>query len=356
MRFVLVLLALVISSAVIPLQAKDAEAAHGVVVLQYHHIGDDTPRVTSVTAAELETHFAYLEEHDYRVVSLSEAHELLQSNNVPDKLVAITFDDGWRNVYENGLEVFKRYRFPFTIFVNPALMEETPRLYMTWAQLKELEQYGASIANHSNSHAHMTWREEGESEAEWLARQEQDILAAQEALEQGMGSEQPRHFAYPYGEYNPALTALLAQHDFIAFGQHSGPWGPQSKLTEVPRFPASAQYAQLKTLATKIASLPLPVTSVSPADRVLPNETTSVEVSFEVELTHDFRPTQMNCFYQGERIQSKWQDSLVNLTLTDLPMGRSRVNCTVPSISESGRFYWYSVPVVRPNAQGRWPD
>ncbi|WP_157982727.1 polysaccharide deacetylase family protein [Pseudidiomarina aquimaris] len=355
MRLVVVLLALVMIGAVGPLQANETQTAHGVVVLQYHHIGDDTPRVTSVTAAELEAHFAYLKEHDYNVVSLGEAQQLIASGEVPDKLVALTFDDGWRNVYDNGLEVFKRYRYPFTIFVNPALMAETPRLYMTWEQLRELESYGAQIANHSNSHAHMTWRRDGESEAQWLARQEHDILAAQQALEEGMGSAQPRFFAYPYGEYNPALAELLIEHDFVAFGQHSGPWGTHSPLAQVPRFPASAQYADLKTLATKIASLPLPVRSVEPKNMVLGHEQNSVEIRFAA-IIEDFRAAQMNCFYQGQQFQPEWQDEEAYFTVEDIPVGRSRVNCTVPSLSESGRFYWYSVPLVRPNAQGRWPD
>lgn len=356
MRELVFLLVMVISSAVVPLQAKEGVAKHGVVVLQYHHIGDDTPRVTSVTAAELEAHFAYLKEHDYRVVSLTEAHKLLQSGKVPDKLVALTFDDGWRNVYDNGLEVFKRYRYPFTIFVNPALMAETPRLYMTWAQLQELEAYGASIANHSDVHAHMTWRTDDENEANWLERQQQDILAAQQALDQGMGQQQPRHFAYPYGEYNPQLAQLLDEHDFVAFGQHSGPWGALSPITQLPRFPASAQYANLETLATKLASLPLPVIKVTPENMVLPEGADTLMVSVEVASVDDFRPAQLGCFYQGERLEPKWQDTSFSLELTGLPVGRSRVNCTVPSLSESGRFYWYSVPVVRPDQQGRWPD
>lgn len=355
MRLLIVLLGLVMAIVVSPLRANEASAAHGVVVLQYHHIGDDTPRVTSVTAAELEDHFAYLRKHDYRVVSLREAQQLLASGEIPDKLVALTFDDGWRNVYENGLEVFKRYRYPFTIFVNPALMAETPGLYMTWEQLRELEKYGAQIANHSNSHAHMTWRQETETENQWRARQLQDILAAQQALDAGMGAEQPRFFAYPYGEYNPMLAELLSEHDFVAFGQHSGPWGRGTPLTEVPRFPASAQYANLKTLATKIASLPLPVRSVQPANMVLQNDQDSAEIRIEVRI-EDFRPTQMNCFYQGQQFQPEWQNNEASFVVKAIPIGRSRVNCTVPSIAEDGRFYWYSVPLVRPNAMGRWPD
>lgn len=357
----------VISLICFPFSPSEGHAAqHGVVILQYHHVGDDTPRVTSVTADELEAHFQFLADNDFKVVSLAEAQQLLASSEpVPDKLVAITFDDGWRNVYDNARDIFKAFDFPFTIFVNPKLMEQTPRLYMDWEQLAELENYGATIANHSNSHAHMTWREQGETEQEWLGRQEFDIVDAQQRLDKALAGEQPRQFAYPYGEYNSQLAQLLAEHDFIAFGQHSGAWGPDTPLTEIPRFPASAQYADLTTLETKLLSLPLPATTTSPSEMVVAHTSAAVDVQIEVRNIDDFAITGLNCFYQGDRLTPEWRKRDANdegerwevsLELQQPPIGRSRVNCTVPSQSAKGRFYWYSVPLVRPNEQGRWPD
>ena len=98
-----------------------AWAAPGsVAILQYHHVGNDTPRVTSVTAAELDAHFAWLKENKFTVLSLAEVQEhFAQNKPLPDYAAAITFDDGWRNVYQDGLAVFKKYNYPFTIFVNP---------------------------------------------------------------------------------------------------------------------------------------------------------------------------------------------------------------------------------------------
>ncbi|MGQ4276781.1 polysaccharide deacetylase family protein [Pseudidiomarina sp. E22-M8] len=350
-----------------PFSPSEAYAAqHGVVVLQYHHVGDDTPRVTSVTAEELAAHFQFLAENDFKVVSLVDAQRLLASSEpVPDKLVAITFDDGWRNVYDNALHIFKDYGFPFTIFVNPKLMEESPRLYMDWAQLAELESHGATIANHSNSHAHMTWRQQHETENEWLERQRFDIVDAQKRLDKALAGEQPKQFAYPYGEFNSQLAQLLVEHDFIAFGQHSGAWGPSTPLTQIPRFPASAQYADLSTLETKLLSLPLPATTIAPTEMVIGHASTMVEVQLAVTSSSDFENARLNCFYQGERIRPEWRKLsqakerdtwLLSLELQQPPLGRSRVNCTVPSQSAQGRFYWYSVPLVRPNEQGRWPD
>ncbi len=350
----------------IPLGISTSHAVeHGVVVLQYHHVGDDTPRVTSVTAVELAQHFGFLVENDFNVISLSQAQKLITSGEpVPDKTVAITFDDGWRNLYDNGLQVFKQFNLPFTVFVNPELMAESPHLYLSWQQLSELADYGASVANHSSTHTHMTWQQAGESKSQWLERQKKDVLAAQAALDSALDGEQPQHFAYPYGEFNPQLAALLEQLDFIAFGQHSGPWGANTPSAAIPRFPASGHYANLTTLKTKLLSLPLPARTVEPASMVLEKGSDEVAVELSVRDIDDFSIDGLNCFYQGQQINptkqaadaSQAQGWQLSLTLEKPPLGRSRVNCTVASQSAQGRFYWYSVPLVRPNEQGRWPD
>ena len=330
----------------------------GVAILQYHHIGDNTPRVTSVTTAELEQHLEFLLERQFTVLDLTEVAALLASDQpLPARAAAITIDDGWRNVYDNGLTLFKRYRMPFTIFVNPKLMRETPYLYMNWQQLRELQQYGAVIANHSQSHGHMTRRLADETEQQWRQRQLADVLEAQAEIDQQLGGPQPRLFAYPYGEYDPELQQLLEQHDFIAFGQHSGSWGKLTPLTAIPRFPAAGQYANLTTLATKLMSLPLPVQHVEPASMMVAHEQLRPTVQVTLADLEDIRPQQLNCFFGGAVVAPQWQANRFSLTVpSDLPIGRSRLNCTAPSVTQAGRFYWYSQPFVRPDASGNWPD
>lgn len=338
--------------------SKPASAApKGVVILQYHHVGDDTPRVTSLTAAELRAQLRYLQQNDFQVISLPDAVAAIKGDaELPDKAVVLTFDDGWRNVYEEGVPVLREFDMPYTIFINPALMEETPRLYMTWQQLREVAAEGATIANHSNSHDHMTWRRDGESESQWRQRMMNDIEGAQELLEDELG-DQPRLFAYPYGEYNPALEVILEDLGYIAFGQHSGPWGVHTPLTAIPRFPASGNYASVEGLRAKLSSLPLPVTDVANDNMILEHQETTPTLTATVNSTDDFYRSSMQCFIGGEVVKPEWDGTTFSVQApAAINIGRSRYNCTVPSISAGGRYYWYSQPWVRPNEQGRWPD
>ncbi|WP_417666160.1 polysaccharide deacetylase family protein [Pseudidiomarina sp.] len=349
MRFMLIVLGL--------MSCVSWAAPGSVAVLQYHHIGDDTPRVTSVTAEELEAHFAWLKENDFTVLSVGEIQRRFDAGeSLPEYTAAITFDDGWRNVYREGLAIFKEYQYPFTIFVNPKLMREASSQYMGWEQLRELQKHGAQIANHTNSHWHMTWRYEDETEQQWRERVVADVLDAQREIDENLG-EQPRHLAYPYGEYDVALQALLQQHGFIAFGQHSGPWTSHSPATAIPRFPASAQYAKLETLGTKMKSLGLPITDYKPQEMLVSEGQLTPSFTVSVATTDDFNPGQMNCFAGGQVLQPEWDGNTFTVQLEQpLPIGRSRVNCTVPSKSQAGRFYWYSHPFIRADERGRWPD
>ena len=47
----------------------------GVHVLQYHHVSEKTPAVTSISPDQFEQHLRYLKEHDFNVVAIEQAAE-----------------------------------------------------------------------------------------------------------------------------------------------------------------------------------------------------------------------------------------------------------------------------------------
>ena len=76
-----------------------------------------------------------------------------------------------------------------------------------------------------------------------------------------------------------------------------------------------------------------------------------------LDIASDVSITQTQCFFGGEKISTKTSPSKITFYLeTQLPTGRSRVNCTAPSKAHRGRYYWYSQPFFVANEQGRYPD
>ncbi|NQZ03163.1 polysaccharide deacetylase family protein [Idiomarina sp.] len=328
----------------------------GVHVLQYHHVSEKTPAVTSISPDQFEQHLRYLKEHDFNVVAIEQAAEWVDAGaNIPRKTVVITFDDGYDNVFENAHPTLKEYGFPYAVFVNPDLLEAHPSAYMSWQQLKTIDAEGATIVNHGQTHAHLIRRKDEETEAQWQARMKQDIVSAQHAIDAQLG-EQPKYFAYPYGEYSPALEKLLKEWGFKGFAQHSGAWSQWSPTTAIPRFPASGRYANLETLSVKLNSLPMAVSHYTPADPLVSHSETRPTVTVELSKTEGMNTNALRCFAGTDVLEPNW-DAELQFSVTpknDIPIGRSRINCTAPSTS--GGYHWFSVAFIRPDSEGSWPD
>ncbi|MFC4653627.1 polysaccharide deacetylase family protein [Rheinheimera marina] len=315
------------------------------IILQYHHVSTSTPRSTSVTPAEFRSHLQYLKDHQYQVIGLDQLIAQLSSGQEPAaNAVVITFDDGYDNIYLQAHPILQQFDFPYTVFLSPALIDRHEGPVMSWQQIKQLQDDGVIIANHSSYHDHLAKPQANESQADWLKRVKADIELAQQQLEQQLGIKH-KWLAYPYGEFSETLEQLVSQSGYIGIGQQSGAVGLASSMTRLPRYPSSGQYAALKHFAPKLKTLAMPVKKALAADPVKgPNPPT---LSLQLDLT-DLNPKQLNCFSNGEPIEVTWlsADSFAARAKAPLRSSHKRYNCTAPSLSQKGYFYWYSQPWV----------
>lgn len=330
--------------------------AHSAVILQYHHVSDTTPKSTSISPTQFEAHLQYLAEQHFNVVALSTIIEAIKNKHpLPNKTVAITFDDAYIDNLTHAKPLLDKYNYPFTIFVNPAIINRNSSRYLSWSQLKTLSDSGVIIANHGYEHNSLARISNNTELSDWLNLQGQKIIKAEEIIAEKTGKSW-RYFAYPYGEYTPEIQQWINDNNFIAFGQQSGAVGHNTNLTSIPRFPASQPYDQLSGLRDKLNALPLHVVLNQQAQKTLFTHGKLKSITFTV-LNNDFNQHQLNCYVSGiGRQKPTWLD---NQTFTlnfskDLPVGRVRANCTAPSIENPGRYYWYSKPwmILKPN--GEW--
>ena len=316
------------------------------VILQYHHVSNDTPTSTSISPLQFEAHMQYLADNSFRVISLSELmNSIRKQQPIPDKTVAITFDDAYLDILTHGKPILDKFNYPFTIFINPGIVNQESEHYLSWQQLNKMGDEGVIIANHGFNHDSLARISEGFTEKEWLEKQTTLLIKAEKVIEEKTGQSW-HYFAYPYGEYTPAIQQWIKDNDFIAFSQQSGAVGLATDLTTVPRFPASKPYDQLTSLRDKLHSLPFPMTFSDNNAETIFEVNTLKSVTFNV-IVDDFRKAQLNCYVSGIGKQTiNWQDDnhfTINFN-APLPTGRVRANCTAPSISQSGRYYWYSKP------------
>jgi len=320
-------------------------ATQAAIILQYHHVATDTPRTTSVTPAEFRQQMQHLKDLGYQVVSLDLIIDgLTQHTPVPDNAVAITFDDGFANVFHNARPILKEFNYPYTMFLGPALIDRREGPVLSWPQIQTMQQEGVIIANHSSYHHRLAVPNKGESNAQWRQRVKTDMLLAQQQLEEKLGQKR-KWLAYPYGDFSAELEALVTELGFIGIGQQSGAVGPGVSLTRIPRYPSSSQYAAIKHFAPKLKTLALPVTDYSGADPVSPQNPPLLKLTVD---SADFNPKALNCFFNGEAIPLTWLTATTFTAQASKPLklSHNRYNCTAPSRSKPGYFYWFSQPWV----------
>src|SRR5258706_14495245 len=115
---------------------------------------------------------------------------------LPDKPIVLTFDDGYRDAYEIAFPLLKKYGLTGTFYVVPGFVGEPA--YVTWGELKEMQQAGMEIGAHTMHHPFLTRLSSVNAFREiFMSRL---LLASQ--LEVPITT-----FAYPYNDHNARIVA-----------------------------------------------------------------------------------------------------------------------------------------------------
>ena len=122
--------------------------AQAAVMLIYHHVATDTPRVTSVTPDELRQHLQYLKDNNFQVIGLDKLVQQLKSGEpVADNAVVITFDDSYENNFSAAHPILQAFGFPYTIFISPGSIDKGDGPLLSWEQVKQMSEDGVLVAS-----------------------------------------------------------------------------------------------------------------------------------------------------------------------------------------------------------------
>ncbi|MFH1047399.1 MAG: polysaccharide deacetylase family protein [Patescibacteria group bacterium] len=177
-----------------------------VPILVYHHIRPTPAGLSaadqpySITAQAFEAQLSYLRDHGFTGVLLTDIRDaLLEGKKLPDKPVAITFDDGRDNQYTAAFPLLEQYGFvaTFSPFTNAIGRPN----YLTWEQLSEMQTAGHGIGSHAVYHPYMTKLTVDEMRRE--------ALDSRLVLKEKLGSE-IAVFAHPFGLFDEQVNAVLA--------------------------------------------------------------------------------------------------------------------------------------------------
>ena len=337
------------------------EADH-FVILVYHHVSEDTPSSTSITPQRFAEHLQFIQDNDYRVWHVARAMRLLHAGaELPDRVVAITFDDAYESVYENAWPMLHAKRMPFAVMVNTESIDAGHEPYMSWEQLRTLARRGVIIGNHGAAHSHLPRLASDQSDDDWIAAVSDELGRAQNRLRANLPNS-ANLFAWPYGEDAPELYDDVLEVAEFGLVQRSGAVSRDTPLAALPRFPMATGQDSLERLEMALRARAMPVTA---ADTVPPRKRAAVIDPERLELTlgesDDFDFAAVSCFRSnGDSLPVEPDPARDGILVVDVSgigrSGRNKVNCTSPATDGSGDHYWFSFQWLQPGPDGEWPD
>lgn len=107
------------------------------MVLMYHRVATPASDVWDIAVApdRFEQHLQVLRKH-YKVIPLQQLTASLRSGSVPNKGVAITFDDGYADNYQIAKPLLEKYELPATFFISSAHINQVKEFW--WDELERL--------------------------------------------------------------------------------------------------------------------------------------------------------------------------------------------------------------------------
>ncbi|MFQ5613830.1 MAG: polysaccharide deacetylase family protein, partial [Anaerolineae bacterium] len=204
-----------------------------VPILMYHYLSSppadaDIYRLDlSVTPENFEQQLVYLKEAGYQSITLEALlRHLALGEPLPAKPVILTFDDGYRDNYENAFPLLQKYGFTGSFFLVTRPIDDGDPNYLTWDMVVEMSRAGMEFGAHTYRHADLT-----NDDIDYLLY---EIVGSKVAIEERVG---PIYFiAYPSGQYNQLTIDVVASaHFWGALTIHQGITQSYRKRFEMER-------------------------------------------------------------------------------------------------------------------------
>jgi len=207
-------------------------------ILCYHSVRDDWDWRFALARDNFATHCRWLRDRRTPVGLAESLPRVSRTGRLPGRMVALSFDDGFRDVYETAWPVMMRYELPVTVFlVARTLVEDDPQVdwvpggtpetvrVMTASQVLELHSAGVMFGSHGYSHLPLTALSEEECE--------QELRTSREIIEDVL-HDPVRLVAYPHGQDNE-MVRRAARNAGYAFGLRTARRATRTSKYSIPR-------------------------------------------------------------------------------------------------------------------------
>ena len=208
-------------------------------ILTFHALDDDRSPI-SVPPGVFRDGMEMLHQAGYRTLDLADLPQLLTNKSaIPEKACILTFDDGYRSVYEHAFPILQLFGMTATVFLvtgTPPDLKAPTRLpplgarqMLSWGEIREMDRHGIQFGSHTLTHPDLTK----------LSREavENELRQSQEILQQALGGFS-NTFAYPYGWFNQRVYDAVSRRFSCACSARLGLAGCNSDIFALERVDA----------------------------------------------------------------------------------------------------------------------
>lgn len=190
-------------------------------VLMYHIVDEALANVEKyycVSKENFETQMSFLSKKGFSTISLEDLYNaLIMGTQLPEKSIIITFDDGYKDNFENAYPILKEYNFTAKIFLTTGLIGKTnqwnrhdaypQRPLLTWKEIEIMRKQGISFGSHTHTHRHLDRISFDEAVKE--------LMSSRNIIEKELG-EKPDFLAYPYGSFDLAVKKAAKKTGYLS--------------------------------------------------------------------------------------------------------------------------------------------
>lgn len=188
-----------------------------VPVIVYHSV-DESNSCISIRPSEFKRQMEFIKENGYNTLTVSElVDNMRKGNGIPDKVIALTFDDGFENNYHVAFPILKDLGLTATIFLTTDYIggkctwdkkDDIPDLpLLTWDMIKEMNEFGIDFQSHTATHPHLPLLSED--------RIRDEIRRSRLTIEDMMG-KRCDILCYPYAEFDERVVRILPEEGYVA--------------------------------------------------------------------------------------------------------------------------------------------
>jgi peptidoglycan/xylan/chitin deacetylase (PgdA/CDA1 family) len=190
-------------------------------ILLYHHVSLDR----EITPAGFDRQLRFLLDQGYRSLSMDELLDQVEGRRpLEDLSFAVTFDDGYRDVWAYAFPILQKLGVKATIYVVTERMEAGPTRslrmaldtrsrerepggFLAWSEAREMAASGlVTIGSHTHTHRRFDRKQ--------IYQNLEEELRFSKTLIEREVARPCHHLSWPWGDYDKAWWPLLKEIDY----------------------------------------------------------------------------------------------------------------------------------------------